>query len=211
MSDDNSSGGYIRKWERLPSALNRIVGAGIAEDVAKRAICDAIADKAIEIQLTLLKHTTRFLTAHDTLCGADVDIPTSLNPEEMDFENSRPKNPWGVKRERIPHLWGYWDINWIEVSRADVTRLLIPAGQGHEATATKGLQERSPRPHQKRQTSRDRACLAITELYPNPNDIPDQAAEPNATLCKRVAAKLKEMRLPHVSDDTILRAAGRRK
>jgi hypothetical protein len=40
---------------------------------------------------------------------------------------------------------------------------------------------------------------------------PDQATEPNVNLCRRVSAKLNEAKLPNVSDDTILRAAGRRK
>jgi hypothetical protein len=55
----------------------------------------------------------------------------------------------------------------------------------------------------------ERAQHVIGELYPG--GVPGQAAEPNAILCRRVGEKLKEARLPHVSDDTILRAAGRRK
>jgi hypothetical protein len=38
--------------------------------------------------------------------------------------------------------------------------------------------------------------------------VPDQATEPNKNLCQRVSKKLTG---PKVSDDTILRAAGRRK
>jgi hypothetical protein len=55
----------------------------------------------------------------------------------------------------------------------------------------------------------ERARGAIKELYPN--GIPGQAAEPNTNLCRRVGEKLKQAGLPDVSDDTILRAAGRRK
>jgi hypothetical protein len=44
-----------------------------------------------------------------------------------------------------------------------------------------------------------------------PQGVPEQAREPNAILFQRVAAKLKEEGLHDVSDDTILRAAGRRK
>jgi hypothetical protein len=54
----------------------------------------------------------------------------------------------------------------------------------------------------------ERARRAINDLYAQ--GVPDQAALPNATLCRRVAQKLKEESLPSVSDDTILRAAGRR-
>ena len=42
------------------------------------------------------------------------------------------------------------------------------------------------------------------------NNVPDQATEPNPTLCKKVGAKLKELKLAPVSDDTMLRVAKRR-
>jgi hypothetical protein len=56
---------------------------------------------------------------------------------------------------------------------------------------------------------RERALKALKEIYPN--HIPDQASEPNAILCKKVGEWLKTAGLPDVSNDTILRAAGRRK
>lgn len=65
------------------------------------------------------------------------------------------------------------------------------------------------RPLEKSRPAIDRARRVIEELYPN--GAPDQATEPNVSLCRRVSAKLKDAKLPAVSDDTILRAAGRRK
>ena len=56
---------------------------------------------------------------------------------------------------------------------------------------------------------REGALCAIREIYPD--GVPDQATEPNSRLCRRVGDKLKEARLPAVSNDTILRAAGRRR
>ena len=53
-----------------------------------------------------------------------------------------------------------------------------------------------------------RRCGIIKELYPG--GVPNQVTEPNVNLCQRVSVKLKEARLPNVSDDTILRAAGYR-
>jgi hypothetical protein len=53
------------------------------------------------------------------------------------------------------------------------------------------------------------AKTAVDALYPV--TIPDQALEPNKTPCGKVKAKLKENKLGTVSDDSILRAAGRRK
>jgi hypothetical protein len=55
----------------------------------------------------------------------------------------------------------------------------------------------------------ERAYNAIERLYPT--GVPEQAAEPNTILCRRVGETLKNGGLPGVSDDTILRAAGRRR
>jgi hypothetical protein len=60
----------------------------------------------------------------------------------------------------------------------------------------------------RRRPALERAQRVINELYPD--GVPDQATEPNSKLRYRVTKKLKEAGLPAVSDDTILRAAGRR-
>jgi hypothetical protein len=52
-----------------------------------------------------------------------------------------------------------------------------------------------------------RALECITQLYPG--DVPSQAHLSNAILCREVGEKLKSDKQP-ISDDTILRAAGRR-
>jgi hypothetical protein len=68
----------------------------------------------------------------------------------------------------------------------------------------------APAPARKKgKPGRERALRVIVEIYRG--DVPDQAAEPNKRLCERVSNRLKELGLPPVSDDTILRAAGRRK
>jgi hypothetical protein len=61
----------------------------------------------------------------------------------------------------------------------------------------------------RRQPSRDRAKRALADIYSD--NIPDQAVEPNSILCRKVGAWLKKYNLAEVKDDTILRAAGRRK
>ena len=86
---------------------------------------------------------------------------------------------------------------WIDEVEAE------PASAGHGAHEPKQRRRGKSRP------ALERARGVIKELYPD--GVPDQASEPNASLCRRVSAKLKEAKLPNVSDDTILRAAGRRK
>jgi 7-cyano-7-deazaguanine synthase in queuosine biosynthesis len=92
--------------------------------------------------------------------------------------------------------------------RADSLQAWIDEVEAAPEAAGHGAAER-PRRRGKSQPALERARGAISELYPSGD--PGQAAEPNANLCRRVGEKLKQDGLPGVSDDTILRAAGRRK
>ena len=85
----------------------------------------------------------------------------------------------------------------------------LEADSKDESSEVSSSQEGAQRPSGTSQPARERARVAIKELYPD--GVPCQSIEPNVYLCRRVSAKLKEAKLPHVSDDTILRAAGRRK
>jgi len=208
MPDQSKSGQCVPRWERLASALTRVTNGGITEYDAKRAICDAIADRAIDIRLALRQHATKGTTAHDRVfAGTDVEIPTHLGPEDMDFENSRPLKPWSIPREKNRYLAGRWHIDWIELSSADVTKVLIPASSGDQPSAAMP-RDRFRQHRSKAQPARGRALDVINALYPD--GVPKQATEPNKNLCYRVAARLRELKLPAVSDDTILRAARRR-
>ena len=66
-------------------------------------------------------------------------------------------------------------------------------------------QRRQPRGN----SVRDSAQRAIDALYPS--GVPDQATISNARLCRAAGEWLKQNGYANVSDDTILRAAGRRK
>jgi hypothetical protein len=92
---------------------------------------------------------------------------------------------------------------------ADSLQAWIDEVEAEPASAGHGAPELQQRRRGKSQPALERARGAIKELYPD--GVPDQATEPNANLCRRVSAKLQEESLPRVSDDTILRAAGRRK
>jgi hypothetical protein len=74
-------------------------------------------------------------------------------------------------------------------------------------------EENQPERQQQRQPrgnpARDSAQRAIDALYPS--GVPDQATISNARLCHAAGKWLKENGYANVSDDTILRAAGRRK
>jgi hypothetical protein len=82
-----------------------------------------------------------------------------------------------------------------------IDRTLLLSAAGDRAS---GPPQRS-----RRRPALERAGDVIKKLYPN--DVPDQATEPNAILCRKVGKWLKANSMPEVSDPTILRAAHRRK
>jgi hypothetical protein len=197
---------YPPPWERLSDALIRVVTAtGQSNDQAQADICRAIAGGTVRFRAELKRHVPRGTTSSETLKECAFQIPRNLKPSDLDWEESRPKMAWLVRRGRycVP---GYWELARIEVSRADVTAVLCGAGEGQVATVTA--------PTRSATTSRtrpqlERAKLAIAECYPQ--GVPPQSELSNAMLCRRIGSWLKEHGMPGVSDDTILRAAGRRR
>jgi hypothetical protein len=72
-----------------------------------------------------------------------------------------------------------------------------------------GASDRANRSSSRTKPALELARGVIGELCPD--GVPEQSSEPNAILCRRVGEKLKAANQRDVSDDTILRAAGRRK
>jgi hypothetical protein len=196
---------YVSEWEWLSDAATRVMtAAGISNGEAQSDICQAIADGKVKIRGKLERHTTRPIRSDAVLEGKEFEIPTDLKSEDLDWMRSRPVKPWFVQRGSSAH-WGHWDLEWIKLSRADVTNVLCRAGTPSESAQP----TRETSTTIKSRPAFERAQRVIRELYPQ--GVPGQAAEPNANLCRRVAEKLKNEGLPDVSDDTILRAAARRR
>ena len=197
---------YPPGWERLSdAATNVMTRAGVSKDEAQTDICQAIADGAVKIRCRLKRHKTKQMTSKTVLDGNAFEIPTRIKPADLDWEESRPVKPWRVRRGSYD-ISGDWDLEWIELSKTDVMNVLCPAGTRGESalppSRETGARRRSRPAH-------ENAERAIKELYPQ--GVPGQAAEPNANLCRHVGERLKNEGFPGVSDDTILRAAGRRK
>jgi hypothetical protein len=192
---------YTPNWEPLADALRRVMATGVREDEAKTDLCSAVADRKIDVRVTIAAtdHGMRGKVFSD----GNVGVPAHLKPGDLDWVQSRPFAEWRIgPRPGEHYAWiGGWvnrRLDLIELSTPDVMDVLCNGNRAHA------------RPQQARGQSRHkikRALAAIQTLYPN--GVPD--SEPNVTLCQRVGAKLKESHLPDVSDDTILRAAGRRK
>jgi hypothetical protein len=192
---------YVRAWQQLSEAIESIVAvAGCSREEAQTDLCHAIADRTVRIQVKLMRHPTRGITSDNVLDGKDLSIPDAIKPADLDWENSRPRRPWGIDRD-IFRLPPRWELAWIKVFSADVTNVFC-RGPTQRTSSKTGTKSRS-RP------ARERTQQVINELYPN--GVPKPAALPNTVLCRRVGEKLREQGLVDVSDDTILRAAGRRK
>jgi len=100
----------------------------------------------------------------------------------------------GIPRDFL--LYGHVDWTWSTVTFNGVTLANIEVAE-------------VPGRRAKGRPSRARALAALRDIYGD--DVPDQASEPDYRLCCKVAERLKANGLPGVSNDTILRAAGRRK
>lgn len=197
---------YIPQWEQLSQVVARIVAAtGVSEQQAQADICQALSDGAIAFRARLKRRITTGMTSNSVLEGAAFDLPSVISAKEIDWEQSRPLNPWLVKRGEYEPA-GYWFLDWVKLSASGVTRVLCPA-QAHEnpdRSKSRATQSRA-----KRRPTLERAWRAIHDLHPN--GVPDQSVLSNKGLCRQVIQKLSELNQPSVSDDTILRAAGRRK
>jgi hypothetical protein len=122
-SPDGGVTPYVPAWERLPDAIKRVTAGGRPKDQAQTELCQAIADRTVKIRGKLERHTTRHLSASDTvLQGTDFQVPVEIRPAELDWGRSRPLKPWMVRRGSFSPP-GYWDLEWIEVCTADVTNV----------------------------------------------------------------------------------------
>jgi hypothetical protein len=119
---------YESIWERLPDALTRVMEtSGLTQRDAQADTCRAIADRAVRVQAKLGRHPLRRITSKDTVLeGRELQISTSLKPDELDWQGSRPLIPWLVLRG-APVRHGHWDLEWIKVCKADVTNFLCGA------------------------------------------------------------------------------------
>ena len=147
---------YVPDWERLADALKRVTAAtGIAEDEAQQDICGAIADREIRIRFCIAKEDAfpRGFVEGTVRNGEEVDIPIDLKPSDFDWKNSRAFKPWPIHADRrlaelnLASVTRYsksasrfrakWHLEWIELNRTDVTKVLIAAGAGRPVVEAK--------------------------------------------------------------------------
>jgi hypothetical protein len=195
---------YTSKWERLSAAVDRITQrAGISREQAEADLCRALSEGVIEIRARLQKHASGLQRSRDEVNGSYLHIPSQLKPSDFDWQQSRPTAYWelsGLKR----HLDGYWQLEWIEVAKIDVTRNLLST----EASAAQSGPKAPSKEKKKRATPKlDAAKQALAELYKHGIS----AYELNDQLVGRVIKHVKEKYKLDISRDTVLRAADRSK
>jgi hypothetical protein len=193
---------YIPDWESIADALGRVTATGVSEDEAKTDICRALADGKIGVRVRIAP-TDYTMRGRRVFSSGNVGVPSHLKPDDFDWVQSKPFARWGLGPRPGEHYdWiGGWEsrqLDLIELSTRDVIDFLC-----------NGPQPPSRPPQRRAKPARERAIQAIQALYPN--GVPDQVAVPNTSLCRRVGQWLKDSKLPDVKDDTVLRAAGRRK
>ena len=219
--------GYVRNWERLSETLKRVMGTGVPEHQARADICNAIADRRIRIRIYWV--SPRKLIRRQVRYVKPDEIPEHLRPADFDWTQSRVRDfrPWIKVHNPSGTVLGHWGLiedarhtsdsslpraltyippivlDWhrVELFWPDVTEVLLTIRTDKSAGTRPPVKRRS-------KPQFERAKRALSELYPH--GVPDQATLRNMELLKRVGAKLKE-KLASVSDDTILRVAGRRK
>ena len=126
---------YVSPWERLADARDRVMAAtGCLREAAETDICRAIADGALHLHAKLGRHTSRHVFASKTVLDqAAFHISHKLDRESLDWEQSCPRQPWLVKRGHFSTP-GHWGLEWIELSREDVTHALCTP-QAEDASA----------------------------------------------------------------------------
>ena|SRR5437660_2746845 len=97
---------YVSPWERLSDALARVMAAtGLPQEQARIDICRALADRAINFRARLKKQASG-LTSKEILERAAFEVEEKIKPEQLDWEQSRPLQPWRIKRPHPNHgLW----------------------------------------------------------------------------------------------------------
>lgn len=126
---------HVSPWERLPDTRRRVMAeTGCSQLEAETDICRALADGVVNFRGKLKKHATSHMRAGDSVLEQSAfQIPSKIDRDELDWEQSRPRKPWIVKRGHFQPL-GYWELEWILLSKADVTRALCTAGEDGPST-----------------------------------------------------------------------------
>jgi hypothetical protein len=130
---------YTPDWEPLAEALKRVMAAGIKEDEAKTDLCRAMADRKINVRVTIA--ATDYGMRGQVFIGGNVGVPPHLRPGDLDWAQSRPFAQWQIGPQLGEHYswitgWGNRPLDLIELCTADVIEVLCHGAGGGRSLAT---------------------------------------------------------------------------
>jgi len=106
-------------WTRLADVLARVTAIGVDEAQAKRNICRAIADRRVKIRFRVASEegpgSFGDHVAGSVRRGDEVEIPTDLDSNDFDWQQSRPLKPWRDARQLHCARASSRHIEWIEL------------------------------------------------------------------------------------------------
>jgi hypothetical protein len=222
---------YIPDFEPLADALKRVLAAtNVKEEEAKHDICHAVADRKIAVRVRIAASDLSFRGR--TFARGNVDVPRHLIPDDLDWVQSRPLQPWSIGPEPGQHYFWYggWAdrvIDLIELSTADVANILCGAGID-DSTKTERPTPAMPAPAQNdardaplnfilknpgpRAKKAQAAFEALTDKYPNgvPTSLETHDAVKTVNAWVKKKANLNRYRFDEVSSDVVARLLRRK-
>ncbi len=79
---------YTPEWEPIGEALKRLVASGMSEREAKRDLCRAIAEGAIDFRVHLSADPNRH-SPPIIVRAAEVDVPWRFSSDDIDWQKSQ--------------------------------------------------------------------------------------------------------------------------
>lgn len=138
---------YTPDWESLAHALERAMATGITEDQAKRDLCLAVADKKIEVRVTIA--ASDHSAGGEVFWDGNIRVPPHLNPDDFDWKSSRPRRPWSIGPRLGQHYswisgWKSRPIDLIELSTGEVQSIFSSSAKANtaESALTTGVSAR---------------------------------------------------------------------
>ena len=163
---------YTPDWEPIAHALKRVMAIGMSEDEAKTDLCRAMADRKIDVRVTIA-------ATGQVFWDGNVGVPPHLKPSDLNWVHSRPFAQWPIgPRPGEHYTWNWRDrpIDLIELSTSDVSRILC-GGLGND-TDKKGTRQTTV-------TTIDQETKAIGALASHLRGNPNLKREDAATWCEK--------------------------
>jgi hypothetical protein len=214
---------YLPDWLPLAEARRLVESCGLSKDEAELDICRAMADQKILVRVRRIQGSGPYFRLR---------VPNRLSPQDFDWERSVTITPWPedmhVALARLRYAPPARQVTLsIELSTQHVVRVLCGGrypSQSANDDSNRAPSESAPREEDlatsvetppsevssaprratlKSSRKRKRAALALDRIA-------DKDHMTNVELCKEVQ-KILGLAARDISNETILRAAGRRK